>query len=685
MNFFEHQAKARRNTGRLVALLVLTVLLISAACYFVGLAAVSWFDLRASYDTGGLGTLDQHGGSRFSWWRLDVLGYTVIAVLAVIAVGSLWKIRSLRGGGDVVAAGLGGRMVSPETEDPNERRLLNVVEEMALASGIAVPSVFVMDDEKGINAFAAGFSPNDAVIAATRGCVQALSRDELQGVIAHEFSHILNGDMRLNIRLIGLTHGILFLGFIGKGLVRAGLESSRVRVGRRSGGAALIGIVFGGLLAIIGYIGVFFGRLIKAAVSRQREFLADASAVSFTRNPSGLAGALKKIGGHPRKATLLAPAAEEASHMFFANGLLKPLFLENALATHPPLADRIRRIDPSFDGEFPRVEPAKAVPMPPNGKPDLLASRDTLHEMRFTRRTAGSAFQAMDNVMVAPDQVVSQVAAPTIDHLAYGAALIASLPAPVRAAAYKPFGAVALIYALLLDTDDAERQRQLDLLHMHSEPTIVQKAADIWPMVSSLHLGVRLPLADLTVPALRQLSQKQYTVFRKNVRHLVTADRMVSIFEFALLKLLLRRLAAHFGSPDRKEVRYRAFSPLLPDCLTVLSFLTRIGHRDAEATQKAFDAAVSKLPKTAARAESPSILPEKPGSFRALGLAIDRLAMASPRIKERIVDACARCVLADGTVTVKEAELLRAVTDALDCPLPPFLPSVGTTRDSKAG
>ena len=227
-----------------------------------------------------------------------------------------------------MAGQLGGRLVNPHTNDPDERKLLNVVEDMAIASGVAVPLVFVLNDEKGINAFAAGFSPNDAAIAATRGCVQMLSRDELQGVIAHEFSHLLNGDMRLNLRLIGLVHGILVIGLIGKLMLRSGAEGSRYRSGRRSGGGAVIVILLGVTLAIIGYVGVFFGRLIKAAVSRQREFLADASAVNYTRNPDGIAGALKKIGGHPRQARLLAPAAEQASHMFFGNGLFKPILFE---------------------------------------------------------------------------------------------------------------------------------------------------------------------------------------------------------------------------------------------------------------------------------------------------------------------------------------------------------------------
>jgi Zn-dependent protease with chaperone function len=650
MNFFEHQAQARKNTGRLVALFTLTVVLIIIACYIPGLMLVSYLDFK----TGG-------DDFRFSWWQWDVLGWVAGVSIGVIAIGSLWKVHSLAGGGAVVAARLGGKLVNPRTDDPDERRLRNVVEEMAIASGIAVPLVFVLNEEDGMNAFAAGFTPNDAAIAVTRGCLKTLKRDELQAVIAHEFSHILNGDMRLNIRLIGLVHGILAIGLIGATLMHTGASGSHYRSRRRGGGGGvLLMLAIAVMLLVIGYVGVFFGRLIKAAVSRQREFLADASAVNFTRNPDGMAGALKKIGGNRRKAKLDTPAAEEASHIFFGNALRKPLFAANALATHPPLAERIRRIDPSFDGEFPTVK----MPTPGDRAP--------------TRKTAAvSGFRPSDTVTVDPSQVVNQVAAPTIDHLAYGAALIASVPVPIRTAAYDPVGAVAVIYALLLDSDEAERQRQLDLLREHSEPIYVQETERLQSKVTSLHPGLRLPLADLAVPALRELGPEQYATFCTDVRHLVAADRMLSVFEFALQKLLLRRLAPHFGRLDRKDVRYKAFNPLLPDCLMVLSFLTRVGHRDVQAAGSAFETAVSRLPKTAAPRQPLSVLPVESCTFKALDRALDRLALASPVIKERVVDACARCVLADGTVTVKEAELLRAVTDALGCPLPPFLPSPG--------
>src|SRR6185503_5521388 len=275
-------------------------------------------------------------------------------------VGSLYKIAALRSGGQAVGRLLGGRPLQPNTRDFKERRLLNVVEEMALASGLAVPTVYVLDQEKGINAFAAGFGPGDTVIGVTRGCLDLLSRDELQGVIGHEFSHALNGDMRLNLRLMGLLHGILVIAMIGYWILRtSGGSSSSSSSGsssKKSSGnqLAFLGLAF----MVIGGIGVFFGRLIKSAVSRQREFLGDAAAVQFTRNPSSIAGALKKIGGLAAGSRIVNSHAEEASHLFFGNGMGKgfSVKLDDMLATHPPLADRIKRIEPDFDGKLPAVD-----------------------------------------------------------------------------------------------------------------------------------------------------------------------------------------------------------------------------------------------------------------------------------------------------------------------------------------
>jgi len=273
----------------------------------------------------------------------------------IIFVVSIISVAKLADGGSAVAEMIGARRVAPDTRDPLERRLRNVVEEMAIASGVRVPGVYVMDGESGINAFAAGWDVSNSVVAVTRGTLETLTRDELQGVIGHEFSHILNGDMRLNIRLIGVLAGIVFIGSIGEFLMRS-VRGSR---SRNTGGIFLVGLA----IFVIGYIGLFFARLIKAAVSRQREFLADASSVQFTRNPDGIAGALDQI--RSASAFIANRYAEEMSHMFFGQSL--KLWLGGLFDTHPPIDERIRRVRPGFQPSAYRGRRAAAAPPPAAG------------------------------------------------------------------------------------------------------------------------------------------------------------------------------------------------------------------------------------------------------------------------------------------------------------------------------
>ena len=328
MEFFAHQDKARKHTTVLVMYFVIAVLCIVASVYFASL--LIFYGAHVKQTPGA--SLPE-----FALWDPELFLNVVLGTLGVVIVGSVYKTAALAKGGSAVAESLGGRLVNPNTTHTDERKLRNVIEEMAIASGVPVPKIYVLDDEKGINAFAAGHTPGDAAIGVTLGCMTLLNRDELQGVIGHEFSHILNGDMRLNLRLMGIIFGILCLAVIGRVLIYS-------RGGRDRNPLMFLGLA----LIVIGAIGVFFGRLIQAALSRQREFLADASSVQFTRNPAGLSSALQKIGG--AGSTIESAHAGEASHMFFENGMGKPLL--GAMATHPPLDERIRAIDPGWDGKF---------------------------------------------------------------------------------------------------------------------------------------------------------------------------------------------------------------------------------------------------------------------------------------------------------------------------------------------
>ena len=437
MDFFEHQDKARKNTKVLVVYFVIAVACIIASVYLASL--LIFYGTQCQQQPGA-------PPPELVLWDPKLFLYVVLGTLGVVIIGSLYKTAALAKGGSAVAESLGGRLVNPNTTHPDERKLRNVIEEMAIAAGVPVPKIYVLDDEKGINAFAAGHAPGDAAIGVTRGCMTLLSRDELQGVIGHEFSHILNGDMRLNLRLMGVIFGILCLAVIGRVLIysRGGSNDRNPLM--------LLGLA----LIVIGAIGVFFGRLIQAALSRQREFLADASSVQFTRNPAGLSGALQKIGGTGSK--LESAHAGEASHMFFGNGLGKPFL--GMLATHPPLAERIRAIDPGWDGKFKTASVAAVAAESAReaGKP--ASSRSPFPPIPgMPGARAGDAGFATNAVMMGA--VLPNLGKPTPLHLRYAEELRNSFSEKVQSAAREPLDATALVYAMLLSPDEALRAKQL--------------------------------------------------------------------------------------------------------------------------------------------------------------------------------------------------------------------------------
>ena len=344
MNFFAAQDKARQASRRLVAAyIVATILIVAGVTAIVGFALYSIADGGYEYAPG-----------EYVRANSGILIATALLTTLFILGASLFKTSVLSSGGGAVAAQMGGTLVPANVQDRLRRRLRNVVEEMAIASGVPVPEIYVLEEESGINAFAAGYTPSDAAVAVTRGTLELLDRDELQGVVAHEFSHILNGDMRLNIRLMGVLFGIMVLGLIGRLIVRGGYHASIIS-SRRDRGAPVV-LIIGLGLAILGAIGMFFARVIKAGVSRQREFLADASAVQFTRQSTGIANALKKIGGYGEGSLIQAADPEEVSHMLFGAGSK----LRGVFATHPPLVERIQALDPSFkESDFPHVDPRR--------------------------------------------------------------------------------------------------------------------------------------------------------------------------------------------------------------------------------------------------------------------------------------------------------------------------------------
>lgn len=689
MDFFQHQDDARRKSGRLILLFGGAVVAIVAAVYLVVAGAI-----LIAGDTG-----DGQGVDLRTLWNPALLAVVAACVGTTILAGSLYRTATLSGGGKNVAETLGGRLLASATHDWRERRLLNVVEEMALASGVPVPAVYILESESEINAFAAGFTTTDAVIGVTRGAVNSLTRDELQGVIAHEFSHILNGDMRLNIRLIGLLHGILLLSMIGYVVMRMLMEtrprsssSNSSNDKKGDGGAILLAIFLIGLgLYIIGYIGVFFGHLIKSAVSRQREYLADASAVQFTRNPGGIGGALKKLGAVGSR--IKSSQAEQASHMYFGNGM-KAGFL-SLLATHPPLIDRIRRIEPNFDGDFSaerlpwpspdeeaRAEKAKAskdkagaggvFPFPVLGK----MGRGPIGAVVGATALSGDEPPAAAlNVKAA--QAVADVGAPKLRHFDYATSLIDHLPESLSEAIHKPPGAEALVYALLLEADPTDDELGLQMLAKSLGRDASDRVRELIAQTSALGPTARLPLAQLAMSALRQLSPGEFEQFRQTVVALIRADRQVSLFEYCLQRIIFKHLVAFFRPSRPTNVRHHEVSSVAVPLRVVLSALARVGNAEQEEqAAQAFAAGAAKL----GLGGTFSLLDAEKTGYSSLDDALVELAASAGSVKQQVLMSCAETIGSDGRLTIDEAELLRTVADALDCPMPPPAADLAVTQ-----
>ncbi len=627
MNFFEEQDKARTQTTRLIGLFILAVVAVVLAIYAIAVIVMYFNSAR------------QPGFSPAGFdWLQPRLGFWVVSVtLLVIFIGSITKIIALAKGGSAVAENLGGRLIHASSTDGDERRLINVVEEISLASGVPVPQVYILDREKGINAFAAGYSPSDAIVAVTPNCLKLLSRDELQGVIAHEFSHILNGDMRLNIRLIGFLSGIMVIANIGYLVLRS-------RSGSRKSGAQLVLLGLG--LLIIGFVGQLFGRMIQAAVSRQREYFADASSVQFTRNPVGIAGALKKIGGLTQGSRIQSPHAGEICHMFFGKAI------PTLFATHPPLADRIYRLQPDFDGQFKPPEILQEEPAPPGPQPDAVIPP-----------VAAFAIEA--------DSVVKRPGDTTPQDLRHSRQLLAAIPDAVKHELGDILGSICVTCALLLETDPAIKTAQIRSLQKVIPAAIIRQILRLENQLKDVSPRLRLPILDLALPSLRQMSARQYAKFRELMQILVEADAKLSLFEFAIQEIITHRLKATFRR-HKKEIIYKNIESLATDAFNILSKLAQVGHPTGAGARAAFNSGWAKLHVTDAK-WGRNVQPAERVSFSVLRTALKRFSHASPGVKKAILDACAHCVLYDKKVSVEEAELLRAVAYALDIPLPPFL------------
>lgn len=644
MNFFEHQDRARRKTKQLIILLllavislvVITTLAVAALLYFSGHGNATAYASQGSVWTGILHTLN-----------LETFCWIALIITSVVVLGSLFRFMQLSAGGRAIAEAMGGRLLVGQTSDPDERKILNVVEEMAIASGTAVPPVYLLEDT-AINAFAAGYHPQDAVIGITRGCITQLSRDELQGVIAHEFSHIFHGDMRLNMRLVALLYGILVIGLLGEFIMRAQRTQRLVANDRdkSAGGILILGAVF----FVIGYTGTFFGNLIKAAVSRQREFLADASAVQFTRNPNGIAGALKKIGASHQGSQLHHDQAAEFSHMYFSQGVRHFL---NMMATHPPLEQRIKRIQPNWNGTFEPLVPAGSS-----------AGAPLSDSVAGFAPASGSARETSSAANI--EDTLQRIAQPTAAQLAYAQACLSDIPTELHEASHDPFSARGIVFGLLLAPEENLCKIQRDRLDEALLPGEMQSLNPIMYTAYAAPVRLRLPLLELSLSAIKQLSDTQYQRFLHCLNLLIHADRQVSTMEWAIYRIVI-----HNTRPQTQPLRTRQLIDAREDCELLLSLVAYTGAADQTAAEHALQQASSALPFPRLQLRERSSL-----SLDRMDGVVERLNQLHPLQKPQLLKAMHLCVMHDGHLSVDEAELFRALADSLDCPIPPLLHTI---------
>lgn len=597
MNFFAAQEQARKRTKWLILWFSGGVIGTVSCLYAVVVAGLEWW----KRDEGWQG----------EWWNQPMAFWAAGAGALLVMGGTIFKLSQLSHGGSVIALDLGARPVDLHTQVPAERQLLNVVEEMAIASGIPMPQVWVMDEETSINAFAAGTEPANAVIGVSRGCLQKLTRDELQGVIAHEFSHILHGDMRLNVHLIGWVFGLLMIAMLGRWLISSirFTRSSSSRSEKSNAGLMVALLVTGICLWLIGSLGVLFGRIIQSAVSRQREFLADASAVQFTRNPQGIAGALKKImrGGNRRLSTA---AASEAAHLLFTSGVGG--FFQRWMATHPPIEERIRAID-----------------------------RDALLGAQ-----ASSAAQ-----VVSTEGAVSAFAGATTSSGPFDLAQAQELRTTMarRGEIQSLDDAKGCMLAMVVSADASQWSA------MSQSPAVINEIKKWQSIFQGVSTKEKIAWMELTFPWLREMQLLEYRSFCADMQSMIEADGQVSLFEWMLFHAIHRHLEGYFDYRKPKPIRWHELAHVEEPLAELLACFQQLAP-----SQKASPLVLQEYHRLTQRE-----LPSREPNFAGVDAALRILEQASPLVKSEVLRLCRLAVNADGVIHEEEWQMLRATADAL--------------------
>jgi len=640
LNFFDAQDQARRTSRRLVYVYLLATVLIVAGVTFVVSAAL-FYSTDAGYGV-TFGTLLRQ--------QAPILVVIAVGTTLFILGATVYKTAVLSAGGGRVAADLGGTLVPPDVRDPLRRRLRNVVEEMAIAAGTPVPEIYVLEQESGINAFAAGYEPGDAAIAVTRGTLELLDRDELQGVIGHEFSHILNGDMRLNVRLMGVLFGIMALGLIGRMILRGGRHGAFI-ASRRGKGAAVI-LVIGLGLAVLGGIGVLLARMIKASISRQREYLADASAVQFTRQTTGIANALKKIGGYGDHSYLQATDPEEVSHMLFGTGSR----MSGLFATHPPLTERIQALDPNFDpSEYPEVDL--------RNRPAAVGNDEDRHAGIAEAVASTGAAQL-------PEAIGDMVGRPETAHIAHAAALRESVPELLYDAAHSSEMAYLLVIALILDRSGRVLPQQLSLAEQQLGRERTSLIRQYFDALAKTGAEYRLPLMEIAFPALRRRPLPQLEYLVELAGGMIDVDGQIDVYEYCFYRILISNLEQASNPAQKRKRRKATREPVRQAAVDLLRAVAKYGHEDDAERKRAFEAGVSTFGKWG---QQYAYETDRKYTLDDLDESLDMLLALNGEGQQMLLKAVSEVVLSDHRLSLTEAELIRAICASLNCPLPPIL------------
>ena len=650
MDFFGYQEKARRKSFLLIVGVLLSALAVIIGFNCLVLLVLSWQSIAGVTGTGTNGSISFTDifSIEFLSHHSNILLISSGAVAALMSISSIGKVMSLRDGGGQVARQLGGDLITAGHNDPLRRRLYNVVEEMSIASGVPVPEVYVLEEEAGINAFAAGYTPSDAAVAVTRGALETFNRDELQGVIAHEFSHIHNGDTRINIRLMGIIFGILVLSIIGRRLV-TGNRHTRARSSNIKGASVIIVVGLG--LTIVGYSGLFFARWLKASLSRQREYLADASAVQFTRDPEGISSALKKIAVHSGK-SYLHTDSEEVSHMLFGDGDRPSLLSSKLFATHPPLLDRIQRFEPRFKEQH-LADFAKTL-----GRKEKHAEAKQAEE-EFKKQQKSNKRSGFDI-----NNMLEDIGHPSLEQILLAAAIADSIPSAIEQAAHSPEWAPEVVLLAVLSTTPEIRKRQLDIIGQEMGHWSDQKMDHLLNSAQSLTIEHRLPLLEVAFPQIKHRPLSELEILLNTIEKMVTVDQHVDTFEYLLFKQLELQIQDK-SRPDKAVLHgKKRLSSKKPECIHLMAILAMHGSDNISDAKQAFNQGLINL-------EWPeSELPIVKNWSEKLNVVLTELNLLHPQEKKKLVIAMAKIILSDDKVSIQEHELLRAICASLHIPLP---------------